>query len=72
MSLVPKIIYSRARLAARLAVIGKQVSKDYAGRTIDVVIILEDAFIFAADLIAQRFPGPLFAILCGWKCGTWN
>lgn len=51
MSLVPKVIYSRARLAARLAVIGKQVSKDYAGRTIDAVIILEDAFIFAADLI---------------------
>jgi hypoxanthine phosphoribosyltransferase len=51
LSLVPKPIYSRARLAARLAVIGKQVSRDYAGRTIDVVIILEDAFIFAADLL---------------------
>ncbi len=51
MSLVPKVVYSRARLAARLAVIGKQVSKDYAGRTVDAVIILEDAFVFAADLL---------------------
>jgi hypoxanthine phosphoribosyltransferase len=51
LSLVPKITYSKARLAARIAVIGKQVSKDYAGRTIDAVIILEDAFIFAADLL---------------------
>jgi hypoxanthine phosphoribosyltransferase len=51
LSLEPKVVYSRARLAARLAAIGKQVSKDYAGRTIDAVIILEDAFVFAADLL---------------------
>ncbi len=51
MSLEPKIVYSRAKLAARIAAIGKQVSKDYAGRTVDAVIILEDAFVFAADLL---------------------
>jgi len=47
----PKVVFSKARLAARLAAIGKNVSRDYAGRTIDAVIILEDAFIFAADLL---------------------
>ena len=51
MSSQPKVVFSKARLAARLAAIGKKVSKDYAGRTVDAVIILEDAFIFAADLL---------------------
>ena len=51
MSLEPKIIYSKARLAARIAALGKQVSKDYKGRTIDAIVILEDGFIFAADLL---------------------
>jgi hypoxanthine phosphoribosyltransferase len=51
LSLEPKSIYSKAKLAARLNALGKQVSRDYKGRTIDAVIILEDAFIFAADLL---------------------
>lgn len=51
MSLEPKVVYSRAKLATRIAALGKQVSKDYAGRTVDAVIILEDAFVFAADLL---------------------
>ena len=51
MSLEPKVVYSRAKLASRIAALGKQVSKDYAGRTVDAVIILEDAFVFAADLL---------------------
>jgi hypoxanthine phosphoribosyltransferase len=49
--LEPKVIYSKAKLAARLNALGKQVSRDYKGRTIDAIIILEDAFIFAADLL---------------------
>jgi hypoxanthine phosphoribosyltransferase len=49
--LQPRIVFSKAKLAARLAVLGRQVSKDYAGRTVDAVIILEDGFIFAADLL---------------------
>ena len=47
----PKVVYSRAKLAARLAAMGSAISKDYAGKTIDAVIIIEDAFIFAADLL---------------------
>jgi len=47
----PRVVYSKARLAARLAAMGRQVSRDYAGRTVDAVIILEDAFTFAADLL---------------------
>lgn len=51
MSEKPKVIYSSARLAARMAQLGRAVSRDYAGRTVDAVVILEDAFIFAADLL---------------------
>jgi hypoxanthine phosphoribosyltransferase len=51
LSLEPKVIYSKARLAARIAALGKQISKDYKGRTVDAVVILEDAFVFAADLL---------------------
>ncbi len=51
MSLQPKIVYSKARLAARIAALGKQVSRDYKGRTVDAIVILEDGFIFAADLL---------------------
>lgn len=47
----PKVVYSRAKLAARLTALGRAISKDYAGKTIDVVVILEDAFVFAADLL---------------------
>lgn len=47
----PKVVYSSAKLATRLAKMGQEVSKDYAGKTVDAVIILEDAFIFAADLL---------------------
>ena len=48
---VPKAVYSSARLAARLKAMGKAVSRDYSGKTIDAVIILEDAFVFSADLL---------------------
>jgi len=48
-----KVVYSPARLSARVASLGRSVSQDYAGRTVDVVVILENAFIFAADLVRR-------------------
>lgn len=47
----PKVAYSAAQIAARVAQMGRAISRDYAGRTLDVVIILENGFVFAADLI---------------------
>jgi len=32
---------------------GRVISKDYAGRTLDVVIVLESSFLFAADLVRK-------------------
>lgn len=47
----PKVVYSPAKLATRLEALGRAVSRDYSGKTVDAVIILEDAFIFSADLL---------------------
>lgn len=48
-----KLVYSPARVAARVASLGRAISRDYAGRTVDVVIMLENAFVFAADLVRR-------------------
>ncbi len=45
------IVYSRKDLAVRVARIGRRISKDYRGCTLDVVAILENSFLFAADLV---------------------
>jgi hypoxanthine phosphoribosyltransferase len=48
-----KVVYSPARLAKRLTTLGRSISQDYAGRTVDVVVLLESAFVFAADLVRR-------------------
>jgi hypoxanthine phosphoribosyltransferase len=45
--------YSAARIAARVAVMGKEVSRECAGRRLDVVVTLDRGFVFAADLMRQ-------------------
>jgi hypoxanthine phosphoribosyltransferase len=47
------MLYPRPKLAARIEEMGRQISQDFAGRTVDVVIVLESSFIFAADLIRR-------------------
>lgn len=49
----PKVVYSPAQVAARVTRLGRSISRDYSGRTLDVVILLENAFIFAADLVRR-------------------
>lgn len=48
-----KVAYSAQRLSARVAALGRTISRDYAGQTLDVVAILENSFLFAADLIRK-------------------
>jgi hypoxanthine phosphoribosyltransferase len=43
--------YSAGRIAARVAALGKEITRAYKGRRLDVVITLDRAFVFAADLI---------------------
>ena len=46
-------VYSAGRLKSCVLRMGRRISRDYSGRTVDVVIMLENAFIFAADLVRQ-------------------
>lgn len=48
-----KSVFTRQRLAKRVSQLGRSISRDYAGRTLDVVVMLEDAFLFAADLVRE-------------------
>jgi hypoxanthine phosphoribosyltransferase len=43
--------YSAGKIAAKVAALGKQISKDYQGRRLDAVVTLDRGFIFAADLL---------------------
>ena len=43
--------FSAARIAARVAALGKEISREYDGRRVDVVITLDRGFVFAADLL---------------------
>jgi hypoxanthine phosphoribosyltransferase len=43
--------FSAARIAARVAAMGREITRAYQGRRIDVVITLDRGFVFAADLI---------------------
>jgi hypoxanthine phosphoribosyltransferase len=47
----PRVIYSKSRVAARVAAMGRTISRDYARQDLDVVILVENAFIFGADLV---------------------
>lgn len=45
--------FSPARIASRVAVLGREISRANRGRRLDVVITLDRGFIFAADLVRQ-------------------
>jgi hypoxanthine phosphoribosyltransferase len=50
-------VYSPEQLAKCVRTLGRAISRDYEGRTVDVVIMLDNACVFAADLmrhISQR------------------
>ncbi len=53
MKLRPKVVISSARLAARVAAMGREISRDYGGRTVDLVAIMDSSFVFVADLVRQ-------------------
>lgn len=43
--------YSAARIASRLAALGKEISRDFGNRRLDIVVTMDRGFVFAADLI---------------------
>lgn len=58
MSAKPKTLISPAKLSARVAAMGRAITRDFAGKRLDVVMILENAFLFGADLV-RRIDVPL-------------
>ena len=50
--------YSAGRIATRVAVLGKHITRAYRGRRLDVVVNMDRGFIFAADLI-RHIDGPV-------------
>jgi len=46
-------VYSSKQLTEHVATMGQTISKDYGDRTLDVVVMLDSAFVFAADLIRR-------------------
>ena len=47
-----------------MAALGRAISRDFAGRTVDVVVVLESSLIFAADLV-RRISQP---VVCHFVC----
>ena len=45
--------YSPARIAARVKTLGREISRAYSGKRLDVVITLDRGFVFAADLVRE-------------------
>jgi len=43
--------FSAARIAARVAELGRAITRAYQGRRVDVVVTMDRGFVFAADLI---------------------
>lgn len=50
---IKKTLFSTEQLQKRVGEIARQVSKDYAGKSLNVVCVLENGFMFMADLVRQ-------------------
>jgi len=48
-----RVVYTPGRLAARVGQMARAISRDYRGRRLDVIVMLENGFMFAADLLRR-------------------
>lgn len=46
-----KVLYKKEAIARRVRELGRQISRDFRGQTLDVVGVLDDGFLFMADLV---------------------
>ena len=46
-----KVLFTEEQIRKRVAEIARQISKDYQGKTLYAVGVLENSFIFMADLV---------------------
>lgn len=48
-----KTLISKEKIAARVAELGAQISKDYAGKQLTMICVLKGSFLFFADLVRE-------------------
>ena len=53
-----RILFSREQIQERVAQLGAQITKDYAGGELVVISLLRGSFVFAADLV-REIDGPV-------------
>lgn len=46
-----KVLYRPEEIARRVREVGQQISEDFEGETLDVVAVLDNAYVFMADLV---------------------
>ncbi len=47
----PQVVVTTEQIQKRVAAIGRQITDDFQGKTVHVVCVLENGFVFVADLI---------------------
>ncbi len=47
----PKVVITPEQISKRVAAMGRQITDDYKGKTLHIVTVLENGFVFAADLV---------------------
>jgi hypoxanthine phosphoribosyltransferase len=47
------VLLSRDNIHSRIAELGREISRDYAGRAVTIIGILKGSFVFMADLVRQ-------------------
>ncbi|HUQ49496.1 MAG TPA: phosphoribosyltransferase family protein [Terriglobales bacterium] len=50
---IKKTLFTTEQIQKRVSEIAKQVSKDYSGKSINVVCVLENGFMFMSDIVRQ-------------------
>jgi hypoxanthine phosphoribosyltransferase len=64
----PRVILSADQIRKRVQEIARQISRDYHGRTLHVVAVMENGFIFMADLVRELD----IPVVCQFVKGEFN
>ena len=64
----PRVILSADQIKKRVQEIARQISRDYHGRTLHVVAVMENGFIFMADLVRELD----IPVVCQFVKGEFN
>jgi hypoxanthine phosphoribosyltransferase len=64
----PRVILSAEQIKKRIQEIARQISRDYHGKTLHVVAVMENGFIFMADLVRELD----MPVVCQFVKGEFN